>query len=165
MEAYREGVKKITLQFEYTGHFQKLHDAPNQLSGYDKWHSIGQTYAERFKPNSAWLKSQGVSDWVVTIFAAFNEPDDEKPADALPITELSSYYSGLKGLADGVHSVYPALAGAGSVLYRDRAFRHGDETRRVWLGRSAPKYSAFGAVFLYRDGPRAERDVYVSSRD
>lgn len=110
LEAYREGVKKITLQFEFSGSYPKHHDAPNQLGDYDKWHSIGQVYAERFSPNSSWLKSQGISDWGVTIFAAFNEPDDEKPEDSIPLTGPSSYYTSLKGLADGVHSINPMLA-------------------------------------------------------
>ena len=110
LEAYREGVKRIILLFEYAGHYQKLHDPPNQLGDYDKWRRIGQAFAQRFAPNSPWLKSQGISDWGISIFQAFNEPDIEDPKDFIPKTGSSSYYASLKGLADGIHSIDPALA-------------------------------------------------------
>lgn len=110
LEAHEAGVKKMILLFEYQGSYQKVHDAPNQLGDYDKWHSIGEAYAQRFSPNSPWLKARGILDWGINIFAAFNEPDGENPKDFIPKTGPSSYYSSLKGLADGVHSVNPALA-------------------------------------------------------
>lgn len=82
------------LVFEYY-----THTFPVPLGGYDKWYKVGRAYAERFRPNSPWLQSQGIYNWGVTIYAAFNEPDYwnqiSRPA----------YRDALKGLADGIHSI------------------------------------------------------------
>jgi hypothetical protein len=110
LEVYKGGVKKMLLQFEFDASYPKHGDAPNQIGDYDKWFQIGQAFAGRYSPNSAWLKSQGIIDWGITIFEAFNEPDDAPVTHMLPISGPSSYYTSLKGLADGVHSVDPKLA-------------------------------------------------------
>ncbi len=136
LETYRAGVKTIVLLFEFDGSYPKHSDAPNQLGDYEKWHSLGQAYASRFSPNSAWLKSQGISDWGITIFQAFNEPDGPAPADALPITGPSSYVTSLKGLADGVHSIDPALAVIPGGFMPENAFS--DHTLRGYGPALAP---------------------------
>ncbi len=109
LEAYRHGVKTVIFLFEYSGGYQKLPGAANQLGDYQKWHDIGAAFATHFAPNSPWLKSQGISDWGISIFSAINEPDNTPKNVAIPITGPSSYYTSLKGLADGVHSVSPTL--------------------------------------------------------
>ncbi len=139
LEAHQAGVKTIILLFEFAGNYRRHSDAPNQLGDYAKWRSIGQAYAERFSPNSAWLKSQGIMDWGITIFQAFNEPDAEKPADALPLTGPSSYYTSLKGLADGVHSVNPALAVIPGGFMAENA--HSDHTLRGYGLALAPLWN------------------------
>ncbi|MBV9470908.1 MAG: hypothetical protein JO316_26935 [Abitibacteriaceae bacterium] len=105
--AHQHGVQTIILLFEYYGSYQKPDGPPHQLGGYAKWHDIGAAFAERFAPNSAWLKSKGINNWGITIFQAFNEPDAEK---SIPLTGEESYYNALRGLADGVHSVDRQLA-------------------------------------------------------
>ncbi len=72
------------------------------LPDYDSWFQIGAAYAERYRPNSPWLLSQGIEDYGITIFGLSNEPDDKNPE--IP---PSAYRDMTKGLADGVHSVFP----------------------------------------------------------
>lgn len=78
---------------------------------YDNWHRLGQAFAQRFAPNSEFLLSHGIKDWGVKIYSAVNEPDimTEDQQQILTPTGENSYYSLLKGLADGVHSVDPEL--------------------------------------------------------
>ena len=69
---------------------------------YAKWFAIGQAFAGRFGKNSAWLASQGITDWGSTTFMAFNEPwHNSKNWDPQVFKDC------MDGLGDGVHSVNP----------------------------------------------------------
>ena len=76
------------------------------------WYAIGRAFAERFKPGSAFLVSQGIVDKGVSEWSAINEVDRKGAED--PALTYAQYHDMLKGLADGVHSsdpigkVYPA---------------------------------------------------------
>jgi hypothetical protein len=59
LEAHRHGITPMFL-FEY---YTRWH---GELGGYEKWFAIGQAFAERFRPNSPWLPSQGIRDWGVS---------------------------------------------------------------------------------------------------
>jgi hypothetical protein len=78
-----------------------------ELGGKKKWHAIGRAFAERFRPNSEFLKSKGITDWGIVHYTAINEPmwrqNNPKPIDP------QDYAAAMEGLADGVHSVDPKL--------------------------------------------------------
>ena len=78
-----------------------------ELGGRDKWRSVGHAFAERFRPNSPWLKSRGISDWGVVFYSAINEPM-WKTNNPTPIP-VEAYAATLEALADGVHAIDPAL--------------------------------------------------------
>jgi hypothetical protein len=59
--------------------------------------------AMRFRPDGEWAKENGIFGWGATIFTAINEPDVQQ---SIP---REAYHDALAGLADGVHSVDPAL--------------------------------------------------------
>lgn len=96
LAAHAHGVTPVFL-FEYYTRWNI------ELGGADKWHAIGRTFAERFHPNSAWLLSQNIEDWGVTIYTAFNEPmwKDNNPTPIPP----EEYATAMEALADGVHSI------------------------------------------------------------
>lgn len=75
----------------------------SDVVGYDRWFKIGYAFAERFRPNSAFLLSKGIKDWGITHYTAFNEPDNPG-FFAEPLTP-EGYYDSIKGFADGVHAV------------------------------------------------------------
>lgn len=93
---HRHGIEPILL-FEY---YTRWHDS---LHGHARWHVIGKAYAERFRPNSDWLKSKGIRDWGIRYYSAINEPT-WKSNNPTPIP-TKDYASALEGLADGVHAV------------------------------------------------------------
>jgi hypothetical protein len=78
-----------------------------ELGGREKWHSIGRAFAERFRPDSPWLASQGIRDWGVVFYSAINEPM-WRANNPTPIP-VDAYAAALEALADGVHAVDPAL--------------------------------------------------------
>jgi hypothetical protein len=94
--AHRHGVTPMLL-FEYYTRWN------GELGGYDKWHAVGSAFAERFRPNSSWLRSRGVNEWGITVYSAINEPmwKDNNP-EPIPV---EAYAKAMEGLADGVHSV------------------------------------------------------------
>ena len=96
LAAHEHGVSPVFL-FEYYTRWNI------ELGGAEKWHAIGSAFAERFHPNSAWLRGHGISDWGVTIYTAFNEPmwKDNNPRPIPP----DQYAFALEALADGVHSI------------------------------------------------------------
>lgn len=100
-EAQAQGITPIVL-FEYYGNYQKL-TPPQQTGSYDQWVQIGLAYAKRFQPNGDWAKEHKIADWGASVFTFANEPDVESSIDK------TVYHDALKGLADGVHSVNPAL--------------------------------------------------------
>lgn len=65
---------------------------------YAKWQSLGSAFAARFKPNSTFLVSQGLTDIGVERWGALNEPD------ILQGFSTAEYHAMLEGLADGIHS-------------------------------------------------------------
>ena len=92
LQAHSFGITPVLL-FEYYTRF------PTPLGGYQVWHDIGQSFATRFRPNSPWWLAQGIADYGVTVYAAINEPDIDKP-----MLTPHAYHDALKGLADGVHA-------------------------------------------------------------
>jgi len=94
--AHKQGIEPMLL-FEY---YTKWN---GPLGGHDKWFKVGQTFAQRFAPNSPFLKSRGIDDWGITFYSAINEPmwKDNNPTPIDP----NQYALALEGLADGVHSV------------------------------------------------------------
>lgn len=101
LEAHKNGITPIIL-LEYEGSYQTL-DPPQRIGSYQDWFAAGQAMAQRFRPDGEWGKENGIAGWGATIFTAINEPDVQAtiPRDA--------YHDALAGLADGVHSVDPAL--------------------------------------------------------
>ncbi len=93
---YRAGITP-TFLFEY------YPDFPYPINIKSQWIEIGKNFATRFHPNSAWLVSQNILNWGVTIYQAINEPDINQGIDK------KKYHDALEGLADGVHSVDTAL--------------------------------------------------------
>ncbi len=93
---HRCGVEPIILFEYYTRWHLKLH-------GHERWFAIGKAYAQRFQPNSDWLKSKGIRDWGIRYYSAINEPT-WKSNNPTPIP-AKDYAAALEGLADGVHAV------------------------------------------------------------
>ncbi|MBV6645595.1 MAG: DNRLRE domain-containing protein [Cyclobacteriaceae bacterium] len=82
------------------------HNPDNGALGSEtKWFNIGAAFAERFKPNSSFLTSNGIQDWGITQYSAINEPLFGNVTN-FPVAE---YIAATKGFADGVHSVDTAL--------------------------------------------------------
>jgi len=106
--AYQHGVTPMIL-FEHYG-------TDGQPGGYSKWYSIGQAYASRFSPNSAWLSGQGIHNWGISVFSAFNEPDADHTLNT------AQYATALEGLADGVHVVNSALKVIPGGFMRENAY-------------------------------------------
>jgi len=93
---HRYGIEPIVL-FEY---YTRWHP---KLNGHEQWFTIGQACAQRFQPNSDWLKSKGIRDWGIRYYSAINEPT-WKSNNPTPIP-AEDYAAALEGLADGVHAV------------------------------------------------------------
>ena len=112
LKAHAAGITPEVL-FEYYGRFY-----PGDLIGPEsKWKAIGQAFAARYGPNSAWLKSQNITNWGISLFQAFNEADlsgvwgtiPKNAADPLSTQFGGNYHDALRGLADGIHSVSSSL--------------------------------------------------------
>lgn len=101
LEAHDNGITPIIL-LEYEGSYQTL-NPPQPIGSYHDWFDAGQQMARRFRPDGEWARENGIAGWGATVFTAINEPDVQQsiPRDA--------YHDALAGLADGVHSVDPAL--------------------------------------------------------
>ena len=101
LEAHKNGITPVIL-LEYEGSYQTL-NPPQPIGSYSDWFEAGKAMARRFRPNGDWGEENGISNWGATIFTAVNEPDVQAtiPRDA--------YHDAMAGLADGVHSVDPAL--------------------------------------------------------
>ena len=98
--AHQQNIEPILLFEYYTRWHPSLYDRA-------RWFAIGQAYAERFQPNSDWLKSKGIRDWGVRFYSAINEPT-WKSNNPTPIP-AKDYVEALEGLADGVHRVNDTL--------------------------------------------------------
>jgi hypothetical protein len=101
LEAHENRITPIIL-LEYEGSYQTL-NPPQPIGSYHDWFAAGQAMARRFRPDGEWGRENGIAGFGATIFTAINEPDVQAtiPRDA--------YHDALAGLADGVHSVDPAL--------------------------------------------------------
>jgi hypothetical protein len=75
------------------------------LKDYD-WKAIGHLFAARYAPGSAWLKSQSITNWGVTVYTAINEPDNYLNGGHIP---LQDYFDAIKNFAQGIHSAGAAL--------------------------------------------------------
>ena len=101
LQAHENAITPIIL-LEYEGSYQTL-DPPQPIGSYHDWFAAGQAMARRFRPNGEWAREHGIVGWGASIFTAINEPDVQQ---SIP---REAYHDALKGLADGVHSVDPAL--------------------------------------------------------
>ena len=90
------------LLLEYYGSYAKL-SPPQPVGSYEDWYVAGRALARRFRPGGDWARANGAGDWGVEVIAAMNEPDVEV---SIPTRD---YHDVLAGLADGVHSVDPAM--------------------------------------------------------
>jgi len=100
-EAHDNGITPVIL-LEYDGSYQTL-DPPQPIGSYHDWFATGQAMARRFRPDGEWGHEHGIAGWGATIFTAINEPD------VLQNIPRNAYHDALAGLADGVHSIDPAL--------------------------------------------------------
>jgi hypothetical protein len=98
--AHKHGITPMLL-FEYYTRWN------GELGGREKWEQIGRAFAGRFRPNSEWLRGQGIRDWGISFYSAINEPEwkDNNPTPIPP----EAYAAALEGLADGVHAVDAGL--------------------------------------------------------
>ncbi len=101
LEAHANHITPIIL-LEYDGSYQTL-NPPQPIGSYQDWFVAGQAMARRFRPDGEWARENGITGWGATIFTAINEPD------VLASIPRKAYHDALAGLADGVHSVDPAL--------------------------------------------------------
>ncbi|GAA3408162.1 hypothetical protein ACFFNY_12355 [Paenibacillus hodogayensis] len=118
LQAYEYGITPMLL-FEYYGSYASQ---GTPLGDYDKWYDIGHDFAERFRPNGTWGQEHGIADWGITVYAAMNEPDVEN------VIPKPAYHDALEGLADGIHSVDPALKAIPGGFARQNS--HSDYTLR-----------------------------------
>ncbi|MBV6645593.1 MAG: DNRLRE domain-containing protein [Cyclobacteriaceae bacterium] len=91
---YEQGIRPMLL----VEHYLK-HNGP--IGSYRKWYKIGWAFANRFSPNSPWLKNKGIKDWGIKYYTAFNEPDNS--------FETEEYINAIRGFANGVHAVNKGL--------------------------------------------------------
>lgn len=101
LEAHKNQITPIIL-LEYEGSYQTL-NPPQPIGSYHDWFAAGEAMARRFRPDGEWGKENGIAGWGATVFTAINEPDVQA---TIP---RKAYHDALAGLADGVHSVDPAL--------------------------------------------------------
>ena len=125
----------ITPMILFSYYAFNLDQAGITLGGTAKWQAVGQAYANRYRPNSPWLVSQGISNWGVSIYTAFNEPDlgaNNSPAHgALPATSSASnvgvfggnYRDNLAALSDGIKGVDSSLKVINGGFMAQNAFR------------------------------------------
>lgn len=108
--AHNQGITPI-LHFEYysgPGYVNSI--TPSTVFGLHQWYNIGQAFAARYAPNSAWWSGQRIHNYGVSIYEAINEPDNDGPgSNDYPPIDTTSYHDALKDLAEGVHAVNPRL--------------------------------------------------------
>ena len=124
-QAYSKG---ITPMIHFSYYAKDLNQYNVTFGGTAKWYAIGRAFALRYAPNSSWLQSQGINNWGVNLYTAFNEPDlnywwtqtsgNGVPAGVgIPINSGSPYVSNFGGnyhdnlaaLSDGIKSVSSAI--------------------------------------------------------
>lgn len=127
-EALQQGIQ-VLLLFEYYTRWD------GDLGGYEKWRTIGTSFAERFAPGSDWWEEQGVRDYGITFYSAINEPM-WKSNNPTPIPP-EAYAIALEGLADGVHSMGADLKLSPGGYQEVPLFQH----RNPYLRAVAPLYN------------------------
>ncbi|MGK7893637.1 MAG: hypothetical protein AB4372_08435 [Xenococcus sp. (in: cyanobacteria)] len=123
LEAYKHGIQPMLL-FAHNGKWATIGD-------YQKWYDTGWAFADRFKPNSSWLISQGIQNWGINVYSGVNEPE----LVDFPITGKESYYNLLEGLADGVH------AADSSLKVIPGGFVSADRGKKAYLKAIAPLFN------------------------
>ena len=101
LQAQRSGITPVLL-FEHD-------DNTHPVGDYHKWYAIGWQFANRFRPNSPWWQQHGVTNFGVTLYQAFNEPDIVAYRQPNLKLDLNEYHDAMQGLADGVHAVQASL--------------------------------------------------------
>ncbi|WKN45699.1 CBM96 family carbohydrate-binding protein [Tunicatimonas pelagia] len=109
------------------------------LGNEQKWFDIGAAFANRFRPNSDFLLSKGITDWGITQYTAVNEPDNN--FDAV------EFVAAIRGFADGVHSADPSLQVAPGGFQEVPLF----ERFNIYMDGLAP---------LYNDGTLNALDIH-----
>jgi len=137
--AHKRGITPMIL-FEYYTRWN------GPIGGRDKWRAVGRAFAERFSPDSEWLKSRGVSGWGITCYTAVNEPTwkSNNPTPIVP----EQYAKALEGLSDGVRSVSEKLTvSPGGYI---EGSLHGG--RNPYMKAAAPLYNAgkLDAIDIHR---------------
>jgi hypothetical protein len=104
--AHDHGVRPMIL-FE----FYRFYTNEMRLGTRQEWAGIGRAFAERFRPNGTWGRENGVTNWGITLYSAWNEPDMSSFVDknTKKIPDPGPYIEAIKGLAEGVHAVDPSL--------------------------------------------------------
>jgi hypothetical protein len=106
------------------------------LGGYEKWKTVGRALAERFRPDSPWLRSKGIAGWGVRFYTAINEPTwKSNNPEPIPPEE---YARALEGLADGVHEVDSNLRVGPGGYIEGSLFRN----RNPYAKAAAPLFNA-----------------------
>lgn len=100
LAARSKGIVRVLINFNWK------QSSGKPIGTYDQWFDTGNEYAQRYRPNSSWLKSKGIYNWGVQYYAAFNEFDvyNFSRAEYGP-----QYHDALEGLADGVHQASSGL--------------------------------------------------------
>lgn len=94
LDFYAKGFEPVINPIQYESY-------EPDLGNYDKWFKIGKAYAERYRPNSPWLKSQGIYNWGCTQYVHWNEIN----SNWYPTMTPAEYVIYVQGYADGIHSV------------------------------------------------------------
>ncbi len=146
MDSYILAVKAHNLTpyllVEYYGYYGDIANGTGNI--YNYWRALGQNIATRYQPNSAWLKSQGISNWGITCYSAINEPDipidgQGQPIDLSRGIPLNDYYGAIQGFADGIHAVNSGLKVIPGGFARPNAY--GDGTGGGYISKLAPLFN------------------------
>lgn len=129
LAAHAHNVTPVIL-FEYYTRFKI------EIGGTEKWREVGRAFAERFAPNSAWLRSQNIKDWGISTYTAFNEPmwQDNNSTPIQP----DQYAVAMEALADGVHAIDAKLCVNPGGFQEVPLFQHRDPYIKVL----APLYNS-----------------------
>jgi hypothetical protein len=100
--AHEHGITPVLLLEYYAEYIQN-----EGLGTREQWFEIGKAFAARFKPNGTWGQENDVADWGITVYTAFNEPEQGFGAGGK--IDPQRYVDSLHGYADGVHDVDPTL--------------------------------------------------------
>lgn len=96
------------LLFEYYSRFLNT----TGLGTEAQWQQLGAVFAARFRPNGTFWREHGGDEYFgISVYTAFNEPDDSTGFCPGRAPGPAPYLAALRGLAAGVHSVDPSLVG------------------------------------------------------